>query len=158
MSSRTLVLGLGNELLSDDGIGIKAARALQKEFQSQVDVVECSESGLALLDILEGYERVLLLDAILTGRHPPGTVLEFCTQDFPGTVILSPHTTGIPELLQLAKRLGIHFPEELYILAIEVENLYELGGKLTPAVEAALPEFVARGRELIGRLDREPND
>lgn len=157
MTPKILVLGLGNELLSDDGVGIKAARTLREEFSSQVDVVECSESGLALLDILEGYERVLLLDAILTGQHPPGTVFEFCTQDFPETIILSPHSAGIPELLQLAKRLEIHFPEKLYILAIEVENLFELGGELTPAVEAALPEFVAKGRELIGRLHRDTN-
>ena len=153
MRSRTLVLGLGNELLSDDGVGIKAARALREELQSQVDVIECSESGLSLLDILEGYERVLLLDAILTGQHPPGTVLEFCMQDFPETIILSPHSAGIPELFQLAKRLGIHFPEKLYILAIEVENLFELGEVLTPAVEAALPEFISKGNELISRLE-----
>jgi hydrogenase maturation protease len=153
MTSRTLVLGLGNELLSDDGVGIKAARALREELQLQVDVIECSESGLSLLDYLEGYERVLLLDAILTGRHPPGTVLEFCTQDFSDTFILSPHSAGIPELLQLAQRLGIHFPKKLYILAIEVENLFELGGKLTPAVEDALPEFISKGKELIGRME-----
>ena len=147
-AAKTLILGLGNELLSDDGVGIKAARSLREEFQSQADVMECSETGLALLDILEGYERVLLLDAISTGHHPPGTVLEFGAEDLHQTVAPSPHAAGIPELLQLAKRLGLSFPEKLHILAIEVENAYELGERLSTPVEKALPVFLQFNRRL----------
>ena len=154
--SKTLVLGLGNELLSDDGVGIRAARSLREEFQSQADVIECSESGLTLLDILEGYDRVLLLDAILTGHHPPGTLLEFGPEDLQHAVAPSPHTTGIPELLQLAKRLGMAFPGEFHILAMEVENLFELGEKLSAPVEEALPKFLQKGREVLSRMNLEP--
>jgi hydrogenase maturation protease len=154
-TSNTLVVGLGNELLSDDGVGIKAARALREELQSQADVIECSESGLALLDLLEGYKRVLLLDAISTAQHPPGTILEFCAEDLQRPLAPSPHFMGIPELVQLAKRLGIPFPEKINILAMEAENVYELGDSLSAAVELALPKFLQKGREAVARMNLE---
>lgn len=155
-TSNTLVVGLGNELLSDDGVGIKAARELREELQSQADVIECSESGLALLDLLEGYKRVLLLDAIATGQHPPGTILEFCAKDLQRPFASSPHFMGIPELVQLANRLDIPFPEEINILAMEAENLYELGVRFSKSVELALPKFLQRGREAVARMNLEP--
>jgi Ni,Fe-hydrogenase maturation factor len=77
MPKRCLLLALGNDILKDDGVGLAAASLLRSEFKGAVDIVEASGTGLALLELLAGYDRALLLDAIFTGNAPPGTVLEF---------------------------------------------------------------------------------
>jgi hydrogenase maturation protease len=148
---RSLLLALGNDILGDDGAGLAAARLLRAEFEGEVDVVESGESGLALVEMLEGYERALLLDAIVTGQHPPGAVLEFSPDDFRKIVAPSPHYAGIPEVLDLASRLGLTFPEELRVLAMEVESLHLIREGLSPTVAGALPAFVDRARHLLRR-------
>jgi hydrogenase maturation protease len=144
-----LVLGLGNDILGDDGVGLVAARRLKEEVQEDVEVVESSEAGLALMELLEGYERALLLDAVLTGAHPPGTVLEFSATDFQTVIGPSPHYAGLPEVLAMAKQLDIPFPQELCILAMEVENPYQVREGLSPSVEKSLAHFVERAREVL---------
>ena len=82
MPKRCLLLALGNDILKDDGVGLAAAGLLRSEFKEAVDIVEAPGTGLALLELLAGYDRALLLDAIFTGNAPPGTVLEFSREDF----------------------------------------------------------------------------
>ncbi len=148
-SRRILLLALGNDILGDDGAGLAAARILKKEFQGDVEIVESSEAGLALLELLEGYERALLLDAVMTGGCPPGTVLEFLPEDFQKILAPSPHYAGLPEALQMAQRLDMALPKEIRILALEVENPFEFREGLSPSVEEALPRFVERARQVL---------
>lgn len=137
-----LVLALGNDLLGDDGVGLRAARALQAESPADVDIVETGEAGLALLEMLEGYRFALLLDAMKTGAHAPGTLFDLGPEQFERVLAPSPHYAGLPEVLALARRLSIDFPEEIRVLAVEVENPYEFSESLTPGVEAAMPEYL----------------
>ncbi len=146
---KCLLLALGNDLLGDDGAGLLAARLLREEFQDEVEVVESGEAGLALVEMMAGYERALLLDAVVTGRCPPGTVLEFSPQDFRRVVAPSPHYAGLPEALDLAGRLGIPFPKEVRILALEVENPWAFREGLSPPVQKALPAFVERAGQTL---------
>jgi hydrogenase maturation protease len=148
---KTLVLGLGNELLSDDAVGLLAVRALAREVEpgDDVEIVETALSGLALLDYFIGFDRALILDSICTGRHPAGTVTEISPSDLTAVGAPSPHFAGLPELLALARRLELKFPSEIRILAVETADPYTLGGRLTPAVEQALPELVARARAAL---------
>ncbi len=146
---RILVLGLGNDILGDDAAGLLAARRLRASLPETVDVLESAGGGLELLDLLEGYERALLLDSIVTGQHPPGTILEFTADDFQKIVAPSPHYTGIPELLQMAERLGIPFPRTIRILAVEVADPYQIREGLSASVTQALPELLARAREVL---------
>lgn len=147
-----LVLALGNDILGDDGVGFLAARALRGEFgKSQIEFVESGEAGLALIELMEGYDRALLLDAAVTGKHVVGTVITFSPADFKTVAAPSPHYAGLPEVLQMAERLRLHFPAEIEILALEVEDPYTIRESLTPVVEAALPAYVARAREILQR-------
>jgi len=146
---RILLLALGNDILGDDGVGFAAARTLREEFQEDVEIVESSEAGLALMELLEGYECALLLDAVVTGGCPPGSVLEFLPEDLQKILAPSPHYAGLPEVLQMAERLGIPFPKEIRILALEVEDPYEFREGLSPSVERALPAFVERARQVL---------
>ena len=148
-SSKTVVLALGNDILGDDAVGFHAARRLSAEPWEGVDVVETGEAGLALLDHLEGYDRALILDAIATGRCRPGTVLSWERKDFKDIVSPSPHFSGLPELIQLAERVGMHFPKDMRVLAMEVDNPTVFRDTLTPEAQKALPEFVSRARQVL---------
>jgi hypothetical protein len=69
-ATRTLVLGLGNDILADDAIGLLAVRALRPSLDDAVDVEETSVHGVALLDLLTGYDHAVLIDAVRTGTTP----------------------------------------------------------------------------------------
>jgi hydrogenase maturation protease len=148
-SSRILVLGLGNDILGDDAVGLLAARRLRASLPAPVEVLESAGVGLDLLDVLEGYDRALILDAIATGRHPAGTVLEFGAADFQKVVAPSPHFAGLPELLQMARQLAIPFPETISVLACEVADPYQIREGLSGPAAAALPALVARARQIL---------
>jgi hydrogenase maturation protease len=143
---------MGNDLLGDDAVALLVARALRAEFdESRLEIVETSEAGLALMEVLTGYEKALILDSVQTLEHEPGTVIEFQMSDFRKVIGPSPHYAGMPEVFSMAERLGIPMPAELRILAMEVANPFDFSESLTPGVAAGLPELVARAREILAR-------
>ncbi len=148
---RTLVLGLGNELAGDDAIGLLVARTLRAELAETVDVVESSASGMALIEIFSGYDRALVVDSIKTGRKPPGTITELTLAEVGRVVAPSLHHAGLPEMAAVADRLGLDFPAETRVLAIEVVDPYTIGATLSEPVAGALDELVRRAREQIER-------
>ncbi|MGC8782913.1 MAG: hydrogenase maturation protease [Armatimonadota bacterium] len=156
--ARTLVLALGNDLLGDDGVGLEAARQIAGQVDGSVDVVESREAGLALLELLEGYERALLIDSIVTGRYPPGTVLEFSSNDFRRVIAPSPHYAGLPEVLEMARRLNLVFPQDIRILAMEVQNPYEFRIGFSEPVQEALPRLVQRALQILNAQNELPQD
>ena len=144
-----LVLALGNDILGDDAIALTACRILAERFPTGVDFEETTEAGLAILDILSGYEYLLLLDSITTEKCPPGTVLEFTRVDFDKVLGPSPHYAGLPEILELARRLEIPFPVDIRVLALEIENPYDFSENLTPTAEQALPGYVEKACHIL---------
>lgn len=146
---RILVLGLGNELLSDDGIGVFAARSLKELLNGEADVIESSLSGLALLEIFLDYEKAIIIDAVQTGHHPPGTIYELSPADLGSLVAPSPHYAGLPEMITLARELQLDFPEEIVILAVEVADPYTIGGELSTPVRQALAGLIQRTGEQL---------
>ena len=154
----TLVLALGNDILADDGVAFVAARRLAEGPDARgVDVRESGEAGLNLLDLLAGYRRALLIDSIVTGRHPPGTVLEFSREDFTEVLGPSPHYAGLPEILELAKYLSIPLPDDIRVLAMEIEEPWQFREGLNPAIEQAVPHLVAEARQIL-RQWRQPDE
>jgi hydrogenase maturation protease len=139
-----LVLGLGNELLSDDGAGILAVRRLKEDYKGQAVIVESSLSGLALLEYFIGYDKAIIVDAIRTNRQKPGTISELLPSDIGEVYAPSPHYSGLPELLAIAKQLDLDFPTEIKIFALEVEDPYTLGEGLTKLVEQSLASLIAK--------------
>jgi hydrogenase maturation protease len=139
---KILILGLGNELLGDDAVGILAARVLKEKLKDKADVVESSLSGMALLDLLVGYERAILIDAVKTGRTPPGTIAALSPADLGAVAAPSPHYAGLPELIATAQALHLDFPKEIKIFAIEVEDPHTIGRGLSPTVAQALGKLI----------------
>lgn len=146
---RILVLALGNDLFGDDGVGLEAARQIAGQVDSSIDVVETGEAGLALLELMEGYARALLIDSVMTGRYPPGTILEFTPEDFRKVIAPSPHYAGLPEVMEMARRLQLVFPRDVRILAMEVLAPYEFRPGFSEPVRDALSSFVRRAVEIL---------
>ena len=139
---RTLVLGLGNDILADDAVGLRAVRMLRGRTGPGIVVEESSMHGLALLDLFIGYERAVLIDAVHTGRHPPGTILEMSPSDLaPAGGTPSPHFCGLPEMIDLAARMELDFPRRFHIVAVEIGDALTIGGAMSAEIEAAVPEL-----------------
>jgi len=153
---RTLVLGLGNELAADDAVGLLVARAVREQGADAADVIETSASGMALIEIFDGYDRAIVVDSIQTGRNPPGTITELTLEQIGHVVAPSLHQAGLPELAAVAERLGLKFPSEIRVLAVEVQDPYTLGGAVSTAVAAAVDELAQRVRARLEQWASEP--
>ena len=153
---RTLVLGLGNELAADDAVGLLVARAVREQGADAADVIETSASGMALIEIFDGYDRAIVVDSIRTGRNPPGTITELTLEQIGHVVAPSLHQAGLPELAAVAERLGLKFPSEIRVLAVEVQDPYTLGGAVSTAVAAAVDELAQRVRARLEQWASEP--
>lgn len=147
---KLLVLGIGNDIMGDDAVGLRAARMLQEELPT-ANIQESYSLGLDLLDLLEGYSCVLLLDSVVTHAYVPGTIMEFDQDQIRLQGRVSPHHAGIAETLEMARILQVPLPEHLSILAMEVSDPFHFHVGLTATVEAALPTFVEKALEVISR-------
>ena len=143
---RALILGLGNEIAGDDAVGILVARGVRDRFadHAEIDVVESGASGLALLEVFAGYDRAIVIDSILTGRHAPGTILEMGMDRIGKVDAPSVHQAGLPELAAVAARLGLGFPMQTRVLAVEVVDTTTLGAPMSEPVAAAVDALVGR--------------
>ncbi len=144
MGMKTLVLGLGNSILSDDGVGIRVAHEVGKNLNDpQVAVSETSAAGLSLLDSMLGYDRVVIIDAIQTEKGEAGQIYRMSAADFSLTKHLSsPHQINLATALELGKMLDLAIPQEITIFAVEAKDITTFNEKCTPEVEKAIPKVV----------------
>lgn len=140
---KTLVLGLGNPILSDDGVGPRVAGELEGRVECNVTVMEASLAGLNLLDLLVGYERVIIIDAIQTGKGKPGRIYRLDIEAFKAARhAASTHDVNLATALELGRRLGLDLPRRIDILAIEVADTGRFSEECTPEVAKAIPACV----------------
>ncbi len=143
---RTLIVGVGNPILSDDGVGIHIARRLNELKLDQVDVEELPASGLELLDLVLGYDRVIIIDAIVTDGGKPGEFHVLQEDSFERTVHgASPHGINIATALAMGRKIvADKMPEQVFFVAIEAEDIVNVSESMTPPVAAAIPSIVDR--------------
>jgi len=149
----TLVLGIGNPILSDDGVGIHVARMLGDMDLPDVTVDELYASGLELLDAVLGYDRVVIVDAIKTGKVQPGECIILQEEDFVRTVHgSSPHGINVATALAMGRKLcPKRMPREIVFVAIEAEDLVNVSEELTERVASALPRVLEKiKKDLLG--------
>ena len=139
-----LVLGLGNDILCDDAIGLLILRELRTRFaqDKRFAFEETSEMGLALLDFIVGYSRLVLIDAVQIRQHPPGYLYELDAQDLKSLPAFSPHFLGIGEMLGLGGILGMSMPREVTIFAVEVSDPLTVTTRMTSVLEVRFPTLV----------------
>jgi len=155
---KTIIIGLGNPILSDDGIGPRVAEALQERLNGcaeSIDVVEACVGGLNLVDLLAGYDRAIIIDAIQTAHGKPGQVYRLDAAAFDSTRhVASPHDVNFATGLELARRLGTPLPGQIDIFAIEAIDVTTFSEECTPPVREAIPACVEMILgELIGGCD-----
>ncbi len=150
-----LVVGIGSSIRGDDGVGLRVVQQLQaRGLPKGVDAIELGIGGLALLDVLEGYDRLVVVDAMLSGGEP-GTVVQLSGSEVARAVHLGEgHEADLPTVLELARRgLGGTMPAEVAVVAIEAANVTDISDQLTPAVAASVDEAVAQVLRLLSSTD-----
>jgi len=149
--NRVLILGLGNLLLGDEGIGVRVAEELKGlELPNGVAVVEGGTGGLGLIGLMEEYQKVIIVDAADMG-HPPGRVVRFTPLEAQLKTVETPlslHQIGLGEVLALAKALEVA-PAEWVIIGIQPRRV-EMGAGLSSEVEGAIPQII---RIILDELD-----
>lgn len=137
-------MGLGNPILCDDGVGYQIAMALKERLNNpDVDIKEAGIAGLDFLDMITGYDRAIIIDAIQTEKGKPGRIYRF------GPDLLArtrhsgtPHDVNIATALELGKKLKLKLPREITIFAIEVKDVTSFSEECTPRIKRAIPECV----------------
>ncbi len=155
---KTLVLGLGNELYGDDAVGIHVVRRLKQELESKeglledIDFEECPLSGLALLDVIIGYDRLIIIDTIKKSNPATGQVHILEEKDLRHIPGPSPHYVSIPQTLEIGKNLRLRIPSKIKIIAVEAKNMYNLGENLTEEMTRAIPLIVKSANKVLQRM------
>ncbi|KAB0669765.1 HyaD/HybD family hydrogenase maturation endopeptidase [Oryzomonas sagensis] len=138
-----LVLGIGNLVMCDDGVGVRVVQELQKRyrFPPQVEIMDGGTLGLDLLPMLEGIGRLLVVDAVETGGKP-GTLVRLSGKELPIALQtkVSPHQMGLKDLLAVAELLG-HAPREMVLVGIQPASI-EMGAELSQNITAQLEKMI----------------
>ena len=144
----TLVLGVGNPVLTDDAVGLRVAHLIKKA-KPELTVVETTEAGLTLLELITGYERVIIIDSVKTGHGQPGTLHQLTLDQIdPSWNFCSTHGIDIRMAFELGRKLDYKLPAKISIYGIEVEDNTNFGEKYTKKVEHSIPQII---REIIER-------
>ncbi len=138
------MLGLGNPILCDDGVGYQVAIALKERLDMpNVDIKEAGIAGLDFLELITGYDRTIIIDAIQTEKGKPGRIYRFGPDLLTSTRHSgTPHDVNIATALELGKKLKLKLPQEITIFAIEVEDVTSFSEECTPQVMRAIPECI----------------
>ena len=139
---KTLVFGLGNPILSDDGIGMRIAQELRNRLHS-VDVKEGAIAGLSILDEIQGYDRLIIIDSIKSEKGRPGQLYKLKLEELNTTMHLtSSHGMGLATTVELGKQMGYKLPGDVEIYAIEIENNTVFSENCTARVKESIPRIV----------------
>ena len=133
INKKILILGLGNDILTDDEIGPRLARDLAQKIDNpdvQFDTASCG--GLEIMEYIKGYNKVIFIDAIRTSDGKPGEVYYFVPSDFRETLHLSSlHDVNFLTALELGNSLNMDLPVDLHIIAVEIIEDMEFGEEFT---------------------------
>ncbi len=154
MDKKTLIIGLGNPILTDDGVGVKVAQELETlidlDAHPELTITEASAGGLRLMETLLGFDRVVLIDAFYLNRETttPGKIHHLTLDDLrsvsPTQHSTSAHDTSLVTALDAAEKMGYQIPQEFSIYAVEVENILDFSEIPTPAVAKSIPIVVSQ--------------
>jgi hydrogenase maturation protease len=160
---KTIIVGLGNPILGDDGVGWKVVEEIQKQIphillgrpspdgmkpqpgrgDGGVDIECLSLGGIGLMEHLIGYERAIIIDSFIADEEEIGSILVRNLNDLPNYSafhITSAHDTSLQNALELGKRMGAQLPGEVIVIGIAIQRISEFGEKLSPAIAEAAPQ------------------
>lgn len=139
---KTIVIGLGNPILGDDGVGWKVAEAVKQQLASDspVDVEFLSLGGISLMEQLIDYERAVLVDAVTSDQETGSVIVSNLNEmpDHSAFHIASAHDTSLHNALKLGKSMGVSLPKEVSVVGIVTDHIYDFTESLSPAVARAV--------------------
>jgi hydrogenase maturation protease len=138
-----LILGVGNLLLKDEGVGVHVAqRLMAMDLPPDVEVLDGGTAGLDLLEAIEGRDKVVVVDTVKAGKEP-GTILCFAAEDLEDTSErrLSLHDMGLSDLMKIADILGVNKPQ-ITIIGIQPKDMGTASLELSPEIEAQIPRVI----------------
>lgn len=142
---KTIIVGLGNPILGDDGVGWKVVDEIKKRLpaNSCVDIDCLSVGGISLMEHLIGYDRAIIVDSFIADMEDMGSILIHKLEDLPNYSafhITSTHDTSLQNAIQLGKEMGAHLPEEVIVIGVAIQHICDFGEELSPLVtETVLP-------------------
>jgi len=143
---RTLVLGIGNPILGDDGIGFHIAQELAKEIKDEnIGVKDTSVNGLNLLELIVGYDKLIVIDAIMTEEAKAGEIYRLKPRSSSETAwsTISLHHLNLATTIEIGERLfPKEMPGEVIIFAIGAQEVTEVTGEMTARVKEAIPRVI----------------
>ena len=158
---KTVVIGIGNPILTDDSVGVKVAGILRDRLDGRrdIDVIELYAGGIRLMDAMVGYERAAIVDSIVTDGVTPGKIFCLSPADLVSTRnTVSTHDMNLPTALEMGRMLGIPLPSEIMIWGIEAKDVENFSEELTEDVAKAVPGVVEKiihyldcGQEAMGK-------
>ena len=143
----TVVIGVGNPLLRDDGVGLEVARLVRQRAgtRSGLEVLELYAGGLRLMESMVGFDRALVVDAMTTAAAPPGTVREFVPDSAtPVRNLHCAHDGDLANALAMGHAMELALPREIRIFGVEAAEVESFGEELSPPVRQAVPALVDR--------------
>ena len=150
----TLILGLGNDILTDDGIGPRITHDLAQMINDpdvQFDTACCG--GLEIMEHIKGYKKVVFIDAIRTRNGKPGDVYYFIPSDFQETSNLSNlHDVSFLTAIKLGTTLELGLPDDLHIIAIEIFEDIEFSNEFSPILKERYPEILDKSSVIINQI------
>lgn len=156
----TLVIGIGNPILGDDGVGWKVIERVRRLLGDGIPGVEVdclAASGLALAERMMGFDRVVIVDAVTTGEKPPGSIWVLPLDAFPASVVghtASTHDPSLGTALEAVKALGGKVPRDVVVVGVEVSGEFAFSENLSAAVAAAVPCATRSVFDLLGSRTR----
>jgi hydrogenase maturation protease len=150
---KTLVVGLGNPILGDDGVGWVVAEEVRKQLPADLPVdVDClSLGGISLMERLIGYQRAILVDAFISAEQEGSIIVSKLDQlpNYSAFHLTSTHDMSLQNALEMGRQLGADLPEEVIVVGVSASHVYDFSEELSPLVQDAVPKITATVVELL---------
>lgn len=145
---RTLIIGLGNPILGDDGVGWRVVQEVESRFAENkthefppMEFKYLSLGGLSLMEHMVGYRDVMVIDSIVTGKKPMGTIYSLPLSGLPNFSsghTTAAHDTSLQTALEVGRTIDLELPEDVWVVAVEAQNVYDFSEELSSPVKAAV--------------------
>jgi len=143
---KTIILGIGNPILGDDGVGVHIARKLKEMHNSSENITidEAQTGGMNLLDLIRGYDKAILIDAVCMHGATHGVIKRLSLNDIPTIHSCNPHDVSLLEALEVAKKIDDRsLPKDIVIIGINLETMpLEFSDELSPQIASVIPQAI----------------
>lgn len=160
MQTKIILIGLGNPILGDDGVGWKVVEYIKQHSSLPIETDCLALGGISLMERLIGYDQAVLVDAIVTGKHTIGSVLSFELDEMPNYSaghLTASHDTTLQIAIQMGRSMGFVLPKRITVVGVESQIVYDFSEELTPSIAAAVPGAAKKVLKILAAILKEIN-